>query len=734
VLLAAAASAQDAAEAPPIALSSGVAVATRTAPSPEPPPAKPTAALARARALYFTGDVLASAQAFEAAVKTSSADASGWLDGSIAWAEAGRPDKSIAYARRAAALSSDSRSRTMLGWALLRAAQTKEADAVFSDVLARDPENVWAQLGAGRAKLALGRPAEAVPLLKRADGAALQQTLADFYLGRAEEALGDSAAAADAYKRAVVGDAYFHEGRNPLSRAYLRLKRYNDAWRQLTRLAEAEPSARLTRALMDKVRPLLTSSAEPRPLALPGRAPVIAPGADSETQGGIPVIRVGIGVTPMGKPRPRASVTVRGSGAWRAYDPKTGRAAAECGAQEAWTVRIVPPKKKKGKARLELRGPDGQVRAIPGDTVRLESKDPVHGALSLEDDPNKGGPLAAGRAMRGAIEVSLFNRRRTLRLVNLVNLEDYTEGVVGAEMPANSPLEALKAQALIARTHALFIKTVSRRHKKEGYDVCDEQHCQVYAGVHVETERTRAAVAATRGRVAVYKGALAHVIYSSNCGGSSQSGDDIGWGHVPYWPRLSDSPAPLAPPATPLELRRYLSTWPATFDKPSGYVHPSHSRWSRVVSAKDLEERVNRKHKIGRLKGLRVLRRAPTGNVEALLILGTKRNLKLSDEFAIRGVLGAGSLRSTLFIVDTEYRLEVPPAPKRTKGKKAAAPRPVLAADAFVFRGGGWGHAVGLCQSGAIGRAEAGQDYETIVKSYFTGVQLSALDYTTMRP
>jgi SpoIID/LytB domain protein len=441
----------------------------------------------------------------------------------------------------------------------------------------------------------------------------------------------------------------------------------------------------------------------------------------------------------MGKPRPRVSVTVRGSHAWHAFDPKTGRAIASIAAQEAWTVRIVPPQtvKAKGKkkktlpARLELRGPDGQVFAVPGDTVRLEPEDPVHGALALDDDPNKSGPFSLGRAVRGAIEVALFNRRRSLRLVNVVNLEDYTEGVVGAEMPSSSPLEALKAQAVIARTHALFIKNISKRHKKEGFDLCDGQHCQVYAGLHAENERTRSAVAATRGRVILYKGQLAHTIYSSNCGGSSQSGDDIGWGHVPYWGRASDSPEPIAPPASPTELRRYLSAWPDTFCKPSGAVHPSHSRWARVVAAADLEERVNRKFKIGKLKGLRVLRRAPTGNVEALLVLGSKRNAKLKDEFDIRGLLGVGSLRSTLFVVDTEYRLAPSSAAKTKKGKKAVAP---LVPEAFVFRGGGWGHAVGLCQSGAMGRAEAGQDYETIVKAYFAGVQLSNLDYTTLHP
>jgi len=737
-------------EAPPVAVSSAVAVSTAVALSsaaapapslePAPPHGKNTPALAKARALYFSGDVLTAANAFEAAVKTSSTDASAWLDGSFAWAEAGRPDQAIKYARRAAALDSGSGTRAALGWTLLRAGQATEADAVFGKILEREPDAGWALLGAGRAKLALGRPKDAVPLLKRAEAFAMQQTLADYYLGRAEEQAGDLAAATEAYRRAVSSDAYFHEGRDPLTRAYIRQKRFNDAWRQLTRLAEAEPSGRLTRALMSKVKPLLTSSAEPRPVTA-GRPPVQAPATDSETKGGIPFIRVGLGTTALGNPRPRVSVTVRGSGPWHAFDPKSGRELATCGAQESWTVRIVPPRRVKAKgkkkrtlpARLELRGPDGQIVAVPNELVRLEPQDPVHGALLLEDDPNKAGPFALGRSMRGSIEVALFNRRRSLRLVNILNLEDYTEGIVGAEMPSSSPLEALKAQAAIARTHALFIKTVSKRHHKDGYDLCDGQHCQVYAGLRAENERTRAAVAATRGRVIVYKGALAHTIYSSNCGGSSQSGDDIGWGHVPYWARASDTPAPVAPPASPSELRRYLSTWPDTYCKPSASVHPSHSRWARVVSAGELEARVNRKFRIGKLKGLRVLRRAPTGNVEAILILGSRRSVKLKDEFDIRGLLGVGSLRSTLFVMDTEYRVSNPP-PVKGKRKKSKPAPPVLAPETFVFRGGGWGHAVGLCQSGAMGRAEAGQDYETIVKAYFAGVELSNLDYAAARP
>ncbi|MEK7383692.1 MAG: SpoIID/LytB domain-containing protein, partial [Elusimicrobiota bacterium] len=637
--------------------------------------------LARARALYFSGDVLKSAESFEAAVKISSSDAEAWLDGAIAWADAGRPEKAVAWNQKASALSSGAEARAALGWSLLRTGRAAEADAEFTLALAREPGLSQAILGAGRAKLSLGKAAEAVPLFTRAASWSSQKILADFYLGRAHEALGDTAAVTQDYSRAVNADAYFHEGRDPLTRAYLRQRRYNDAWRQLSRLADAEPSTRLTRALLETIRPLLSVSAEPRPAVK--RGPIAAPDAVSETsERGISLIRVGIATTTMGRPRPRVWLTIRGSGAWKALDPKSKRVLASPAPQESWTVRIVPAKKK-GKNRLELRGPDGERRVVPGDSVLLKPDAPAQSALSLEDDPGRGGPLAAGRALRGVIEVTLWSRRRSLRLVNIVDLEDYTHGVIGAEMPAGSPLEALKTQAIIARTHALFIKTVTKRHKSEGYDICDEQHCQVYAGLRAETERTRSVVTATRGQVARYQGRLAHVIYSANCGGSTQSGSDIGWGAVPYWTRVCDAPLPDAPPGSPLELRRRLINWPAGFCKPSGYVHASHSRWVRVIPAKELGEKLNRRFKMGRLKGLRVLRRAPSGHVSALLVLGSKRNVKLKDEMAIRSLLGVGSLRSTLFVVDTEYRRE----------------KAVLVPDAFIFHGGGWGHSVGLCQS-----------------------------------
>ena len=616
----------------------------------------------------------------------------------------------MAWQRRAAALNDRAEARASVGWALLRAAEPEAADAEFTRALATDPESSWALLGAGRAKLALGKTVEAIDLMRRATNGSPGQSLTDYYIGLAHEKGGDENSAAEAYKRAVGADSYFYEGRGTLARTYLRQRRYNEAWRHLQKLVEADPGSKLARAMLSKVRPLLTRSGDGTAQGPSVTTALDAPMVETEPwDGKVPSLRIGVSSTSMGRPRPRKAATIRGNGAWKALDPKSGRVLLAAEAGERWTLRLIPAKKgKKSRVRLEFHSLDGRVAAVPGETVLFRGDDPASSLLTLEDDPEH-----TPRSFRGELELALFGGRRTLRVVNIVGLEDYTHGVVSAEMPQRALFEALKAQAVVARTHALYIKTVTRRHRKEGYDLCDEQHCQVYGGMRAETPRTRSVVTDTRGRVAVYQGRPAHVIYSSHCGGRTQSGVDIGWGNVPYWKGVEDSPESEPAAASPLELRRFLSDWPKGFDRPSSYVHPAHARWTRAIPAKALEEKLNRKFKLGRLIGLRVLRRVPSGHVDSLLIIGSKRNKKLDDEMDIRSLLGVGSLRSTLFVVDTEYRKE----------RKALVP------ETFVFRGGGWGHAVGLCQSGAMGRAEAGQNYETIVKAYFVGVEIGKLEY-----
>jgi SpoIID/LytB domain protein len=139
-------------------------------------------------------------------------------------------------------------------------------------------------------------------------------------------------------------------------------------------------------------------------------------------------------------------------------------------------------------------------------------------------------------------------------------------------------------------------------------------------------------------------------------------------------------------------------------------VHASHFRWSRVIPVRDLAEKLNRRRRLGRLLSVAVERRSGAGNAAVLKLTGTKGAIRLDSELNIRSLLGTGSLRSTLFFIRSEL---------------GASGR----LEQLVIHGGGWGHGVGLCQSGAMGRAEAGETYEQIVKAYFPGTELGSLKY-----
>lgn len=416
---------------------------------------------------------------------------------------------------------------------------------------------------------------------------------------------------------------------------------------------------------------------------------------------------MGIGTNGIGKPRPRQAVTFKVTGDFDLADAATGKTLAHGNADDSWTAHLRRVKK---KDQLMVVDADGKTMSLKAKILLLRPRDPVKAVIILDDVPGAGAnPVTAGRALRGQLEIALV--RGNIRLVNVVDLEDYVHGVVASEMPINSPIESLKAQAVMARTHALYILKQTRLHRKDGYDLCDGDHCQVYGGVRSESERSRDVVEATRGKVVTYKGRLTLTNYSSNCGGFTQSGKDVtGWGDVPYWTGISDGPSLGPRPSSPWELRQWMAAWPAAYCKPSNDVHPSHFRWTRVVRVQDLEDKLNKKFKIGKLKTLRPLRRSSSGNVNVLQIVGSRKKVKLDSEIQIRSLLGLGSLRSTLFVMETEFDSQGRP-------------------QAFVFHGGGWGHGVGLCQSGAMGRAEAGQTYEEIIKAYFKGVELSQLKY-----
>ena len=421
-------------------------------------------------------------------------------------------------------------------------------------------------------------------------------TLSPCGQGIANGKLGRNGPEIEGYRKSVAGDSYFFEGREALGQAHLRESRFNEAWRQFSRILDADPRNKRFRALIEKLRPRLTKNpSEIRPSST-REAPDW--GQADEGKGSLPILRVGIGTTPMGRPLPRQLVTFSPRTSFWLADARTGRRLIPGKAGEAWqaTVRIV-----KKRAMLDITDPSGKSRLRRRESVLIRPDSPNEGFTVLKDIPYARGSQWTGvadKVVRGDLELSLWAGGRSLRLVNWIDLENYTHGVVSAEMPVQSPLEALKAQGVMARGHALYIKTMTRRHRKDGYDLCDEQHCQVYGGVRYESARSRAAVAATRGKILTYKGRPAHVIYSSNCGGRTQSGRDVGWGDVPYWVGIVDSPEASDVPRAPWDFRAGSSA-PGLLQA-FRLCPSSHLRWTRVIPVKDLED-ASPQENLGRL-------------------------------------------------------------------------------------------------------------------------------------
>jgi peptidoglycan hydrolase-like amidase len=136
------------------------------------------------------------------------------------------------------------------------------------------------------------------------------------------------------------------------------------------------------------------------------------------------------------------------------------------------------------------------------------------------------------RTYRGVVEV-FGNSRNTFTIVNELPLEDYLLGVVPNELSPTTfgELEALKAQAVAARTY--IVRNLGQ-YKNEGYDICDTDACQVYFGAGTEEPLATRAVNETRGAIATYNGRPINALYSSTCGGRTESVENIFDEKLPY--------------------------------------------------------------------------------------------------------------------------------------------------------------------------------------------------------
>ncbi|WP_240360526.1 SpoIID/LytB domain-containing protein [Pyxidicoccus caerfyrddinensis] len=357
-------------------------------------------------------------------------------------------------------------------------------------------------------------------------------------------------------------------------------------------------------------------------------------------------------------------------------------------------------------AILELRDESGMVVGLAQD--RLDAETPDGAGFDVRQVEYGVGYDFHGfedRTFRGALQL-VVDRAGTLAVVNVVPLEDLLKGLVPSEIFARAHPEALKAQAVTARGELLA--KVGIKHLADPYLLCSEQHCAVYRGRTGEVASTTAAVEATRGEgLFSQDGRLVDSVYSAVCGGHTED-NDVVWGGPPD-PSLRGRPDVL-PSAGRYPLPAHLEEWLATTDLPaacrlSSFAQPSKFRWEKRFTA-DQVNALTRHLGIGRVQALAFSERGVSGRARVLTLSGDQGATQIRGELNIRRLFGM--LNSSMAVVEAERDVE---------GQITG----------WLFRGGGWGHGVGMCQTGAIGRAEAGQRYQDILRHYFNGAEVAPI-------
>lgn len=659
----------------------------------------------QAEALWHRGEPERAAREYEAAFRSDPSDRTSALDAAAAWRDADDHVRARKMFEAALTLADDDADVwAALGWAAARSGDPKEARRAFAKALAVDKNSAQALLGLARLELSQGKPTPAAAAAERLLAAYPNDTLGWLALARAQSALGTLAASAQSWEKAYESDPTFVEARLGLGEAYKRLKKFDEAWLQFSKVLIADSRNPRARQETAELRPLITG--EPQPI-IPTRtlktfAPLVA-----AAKGQVPTLRVAIGSTASGLPAPKPEVAFLCNGPFELYDPDSGKHITQGPPHEAWRARTVP-------GGYEVVDSSGIRRARFARVIGIRPRNPaIHSLIvqRLELSAGTSWSVKGDRQLKGSLELRRVDRRG-LALVSVLTLEDYVYGVVNEEMPEKFHPEALKAQAIIARNHALIVKDLWHPHRKHGYDLCDGQHCQVFGGIAAETAKGRRAVDETRGLVLMFNGSLAQAPYSSNCGGHTQdSGETGGWFAAPYLKGVKDVADGGPERKSPWQTDLWLKHAPSAFCNIPGTIHPSHFRWSRSVSAAELSERLRRRRRgFGELKRVKVLKRSVSGNINKILFQGSKGRVVLDREAAIRGIFSLSSVRDTMMVIETE---------RGPNGRPSE----------LLLYGGGWGHNVGLCQYGALGRALAGHDHRRILEHYYHGAVIKALRY-----
>jgi len=280
-----------------------------------------------------------------------------------------------------------------------------------------------------------------------------------------------------------------------------------------------------------------------------------------------------------------------------------------------------------------------------------------------------------------------------VRVINIIYMEDYLRGVVPPELGkrAEAEIEAVKAQAVAARTYAM---AHLQQYKGEPYDMKSSIYDQVYHGVRVENELVNRAIDLTAGTVAMHEDQLINAYYHSTCGGMT---DNIS--HV--WDRNEMAYLKAVPDSGACSWSKYYN-------------------WREVFTEQQLRGRIEqymasdrgRDMRIGPIRNIEIRERTPGGRITTLVI-HTDTDLYRFHKDRIRWVIGRTS-NPDLILPSDRFDVIIE---RNAAGNISRV----------IFEGSGYGHGVGMCQCGAIGMSRNGYSFYQILKHYYVGIDVRKL-------
>ncbi|HEY5586275.1 MAG TPA: SpoIID/LytB domain-containing protein [Ruminiclostridium sp.] len=345
-------------------------------------------------------------------------------------------------------------------------------------------------------------------------------------------------------------------------------------------------------------------------------------------------------------------------------------------------------------------------------------KNLLRGKSLSTENPN---PIKIGTAILNSFRGQVEFLRKTgsdMTIINVLPLEEYLYGVVPNEIEAYSNVEALKAQAIAARTYSY--KSINK-HASSGFNLCSTTDCHVYKGENSESPITNKVVDDTKDMVVTYNGSLVETVYFSSSGGKTEAAVNVWGSSFPYLQSVEDK-----------------------YESGKSYQY----NWKLNYTIDEVNQKL-KSYNIGTVTGMEITKCSEAGRPIEIIVRGTLKpeGIVISKD-KCRTFLG---LYSQLYTMTTDADINISvnnqkvstqlskvtvitatgqttysdPAQQITIiGANGASTTVSASPTEYDFIGKGWGHAVGMSQEGAKGYANAGYTYDWILEHYYTGTEI----------